>query len=159
MSKAPKYPKPQYSRNEVNRAGDTYMNPDSTEAQKEAALIVINNWRVAHNFPLNTFQMRLRSVAKNINEKSLVAQRIKRLESIRHKMERFPSMKLVQIQDIGGCRAIMNDISEVEQLVSHYKHGSRGVKHKLKNDNDYITNPKQSGYRGVHLIYKYARRF
>lgn len=39
---------------------------------------------------------------------SLVAQRIKRLYSIRHKLKRFPTMRLTQIQDIGGCRAIVS---------------------------------------------------
>jgi hypothetical protein len=32
---------------------------------------------------------------------------------------------------------------------------SRGVKHKLIDEKDYIKNPKPSGYRGVHLVFKY----
>jgi hypothetical protein len=64
-------------------------------------------------------------------------------------------MKMAQIQDIGGCRAIMRDIVEVDSLVNIYKHQSSGIKHKLSKEQDYIMNPKKSGYRGVHLIYKY----
>ncbi len=150
------YTIPENSRREVNRAGDIFLNPDATIDEKDSALLIINNWRASHNFPLNTFQMRLRKVAKKINPDSLVAQRIKRLISIKLKLERFPDMNMSQIQDIGGCRAIMNDVNEVDSLVNIYKHESRGIKHKLAKEQDYIQNPKDSGYRGVHLIYKYG---
>lgn len=150
------YLKPEFSRSEVNKAGATFVNPNATDAEKEHALNVINNWRVSHNFPLNTFQWRLRYVAKRINPDSLIAQRIKRLASIKLKLELQPDMKLSQMQDIGGCRAIMKDVTELDQLVNIYKHESRGIKHKLHKEQDYITNPKPSGYRGVHLIYKYG---
>ncbi len=149
------YSTPEYSRREVNRAAEIFLNQESTFDEKEEALIVINNWRASHNFPLNTFQMRLRKVAKKINPENLVAQRIKRLASIKLKLERYPEMNMAQIQDIGGCRAIMKDVSEVDNLVNIYKHESRGIKHKLAKEQDYIQNPKDSGYRGVHLVYKY----
>lgn len=150
-----KFVKLEYSKRELNKAGQELIDPSSTNAEKEAALVIINNWRTSHNFPLNTFQKRLRRQAQIVNPESLVAQRIKRLASIKHKLERFPSMKMAQIQDIGGCRAIMKDISEVDELVNTYLHESRGVKHKIDKVHDYILNPKESGYRGVHLIYKY----
>lgn len=152
----PKYPVPEYSRKDVNRAGDVLLNPDASQETKDNALLIINNWRASHNFPLNTFQMRLRKVAKKIDADNLVAQRIKRLASIKLKLERFPDMKMAQIQDIGGCRAIMRNVIQVDKLVDVYKHESRGIKHKLAKEQDYIMYPKESGYRGVHLIYKYG---
>ncbi len=148
----PDYPKPEHSRREVNRAGEILMNPAAPVEEMEDALVIINNWRASHNFPLNTFQMRLRRLARGINPENLVAQRIKRLSSIKLKLERFEGMNLAQIQDIGGCRAIMRDISEVDALVNIYEHQSRGIKHKLHASQDYIQKPKASGYRGVHLI-------
>lgn len=149
------YPIPNYSRREVNRAGVTLLDINSPQSEKDSALEIIDNWRTSHNFPLNTFQKRLRRVASNINEKSLVAQRLKRLTSIESKLRRFPNMNLSQLQDIGGCRAILKDISEVEELVNIYKHESRGIKHVLHTEDNYIQNPKISGYRGIHLVYKY----
>lgn len=150
------YQKPDFSRMEVNKAGAKFIDPNTNDSDKEQALNIINNWRVAHNFPLNTFQWRLRWVAKKINPNCLVAQRIKRLASIKLKLELQPDMKLSQMQDLGGCRAIMKDIGELDQLVNVYKHESRGIKHKLHKEQDYIIEPKISGYRGVHLIYKYG---
>lgn len=154
----PKYPKPEFSRSDVNRAGDIMMDRIVTDelGEKIWAYEVINNWRTAHNFPLNTFQMRLRKVASKIDQNNLVAQRIKRLASIKHKLERFPEMDMARIQDIGGCRAIMRNVSQVDAIVNIYKHESTGLKHKLAKEQDYIINPKASGYRGVHLIYKYG---
>lgn len=144
-----------YSKRELNRAGQIFIDSSLSSQERDTALLIINNWRTAHNFPLNTFQKRLRRNAKSINADALVAQRIKRLASIKHKLERFPSMKIAQIQDIGGCRAIMKDITEVDTLVNKYLHDSRGVKHKLDKVHNYIQTPKISGYRGIHLIYKY----
>lgn len=150
------YPIPEYSRSEVNKAGDMLINPLATEAQAEWALTVINNWRTSHNFPLNTFQIRLRDTSKKINHESLVAQRIKRLASIKLKLELQSDMKMSQMQDLGGCRAIMKDVQELDTLVDIYKHKSRGIKHILHKEQDYVQHPKISGYRGIHLVYKYG---
>ncbi len=148
---------PEHTRQLVNQAGLILRDDNANNnLAKEAALIMINNWRTCHNFPLNTFQVRLRKKAKEVDKHSLIVQRIKRLSSIRNKLIRFQNMKLTQIQDIGGCRAIMSSVDYVDALVGIYKHRqSRGVKHKLSAEDDYIKNPKPSGYRGVHLIYKY----
>jgi ppGpp synthetase/RelA/SpoT-type nucleotidyltranferase len=114
---------------------------------------IITNWRSAHSFPLNTLQNGLRAKAKLITSDFLVAQRIKRLSSIEAKLERFPSMKLSQMQDIGGCRAIMPSVAEVTELVRLYKKGNG--RHRLASEDDYISAPRASGYRGVHFIYGY----
>jgi hypothetical protein len=58
------------------------------------------------------------------------------------------------MQDIGGCRAIVSNVPNVKKVVQAY-HESRH-KHKLNHVDDYIADPPVSGYRGVHLIYKYV---
>ena len=141
---------------EVNKAGEILIYPKATDQEIDWALTVINNWRTSHHFPLNTFQRRLRDNAKKINHNSLIAQRIKRLSSIKLKLQLQPNMKLSQMQDLGGCRAIMKDIQEVDQMVEIYKHYSTGIKHTLHKEQDYIAHPKNTGYRGVHLVYKYG---
>jgi len=83
-----------------------------------------------------------------------VAQRIKRLPSIRHKLERMPSMKLSRMQDIGGCRAVVSTVPVLNGLVEYYAEASR-IKHKLIRNDQYVLEPKPSGYRGVHLVYRY----
>lgn len=145
---------PLYSRGQVKRAGRTYVDPNATVQERALALSVVNNWRSAHGYPLNTFQMSMRRVVRSYSGDPLVAQRIKRLPSIRHKLERFPTLNVSQMQDLGGCRAVMGSVDEVEQVVDYYLNKSR-AKHALIRHDPYIDHPKPSGYRGVHLVYAY----
>ncbi|MFL5155173.1 MAG: hypothetical protein ACJ8C3_20205 [Microvirga sp.] len=69
----------------------------------ERAVEVVGNWRSCHGYPLNTFQVNLRQSARRIDQGALVAQRTKRLVSIALKLQRFPKMKLTQMQDIGAA--------------------------------------------------------
>ncbi|MEX1255386.1 MAG: RelA/SpoT domain-containing protein [Dehalococcoidia bacterium] len=117
-------------------------------------LDVISNWRSAHSYPLNTFQMTLRTRARQVNAQSLVSQRLKRLSAIGDKLDRMPSLKLSEMQDLGGCRAVLFTVDEVYQLDELYTHS--GWKHVLDDRDDYIRRPKSSGYRGIHLIYKHC---
>ena len=58
------------------------------------------------------------------------------------------------MQDIAGCRAVLFDVNKVNELTEIYRK-SRGLKHKKIREKDYIKNPKEDGYRSIHLIYKY----
>ncbi len=145
--------KPNYSASEVDIAGDKLIDPQIESDQRNTAIDIINNWRASHYFPLNTFQIGLRRKAKEVDKNSLVAQRIKRLPAIEFKLRNLRHIKLSEMQDIGGCRAIVKSVPAVKRLVLNYK-ASRH-RHELIDYDDYITEPKKSGYRGYHLIYRY----
>jgi len=119
----------------------------------EAALGVINNFRAIHGHPLNTFQTTLRIKGRQVDKGIIVAQRIKRLSSIELKLTRYPTMTLSQMQDIGGCRGVVSSVADVNKLVASYLKSD--LKHKLHTYDDYMLSPKPTGYRGVHLIYRY----
>lgn len=145
---------PAYDREEVNKAGRLLLNvADAEHLAIEHALLIVNNWRASHNYPLNTFQVTLRRKARAVDGDALVAQRIKRLTSILYKLQRFPDMKLSQMQDIGGCRAIVKNVRMVDELVRSYERSD--LKHGRASKDDYIRKPQPSGYRGVHLVYRY----
>lgn len=150
---------PQYERSVVNEAASAiFCDPSLPESPEEAEeqdrqYAIISNWRSSHSFPLNTFKIGLLHKAKQVDESALVAQRLKRLSSIGAKLRRFPDMKMSQMQDIAGCRAIVASVAKVYELVEVYKKSD--IKHKLVHEDDYITNPKDSGYRSYHLIYGY----
>ncbi len=144
--------KPEYSVSQVKRAGMIYIDPASSVEDKAQALLIINNWRAAHQFPLNIITDRLRRKARNFEPRGLVAQRIKRLPAIEAKMTR-ETTKLNQMHDIGGCRAILHNVGHIKELVRSYK--KRNVELK---EYDYLEQPRTSGYRGVHLIHKYCSR-
>lgn len=145
---------PQYPRKHVDRAGEAYGDSTTTPEDREVARTVINNWRSSHSFPLNTLQINLRRSARQVDAEPTVAQRIKRLPSIRLKLERFSGMTLSRMQDIGGCRAVLSSVDAVEDLVQYYKSQTR-IKHALIREDPYIFEPNASGYRGYHLVFKY----
>lgn len=143
---------PQYSTETVNLAGRELIAKIFWDSDYERILEVVNNWRASHNFPLNTFKVALRYKTKKVDQHGLVAQRIKRLPSILAKLQNQPSMRLAQMQDVGGCRSIVGSVAQVKQLMRLYE---RYGKHELHGTKDYILNPKASGYRSVHLVYRY----
>lgn len=152
---------PQNTIQEINAAGRVLVaGYDMDELFSEKfdqwirAYEILNNWRASHSYPLNTFQVNLRRSARRFDPNALVAQRIKRLVSITNKLSRLPNMKLSQMQDIGGCRAVMENVTNVHDLVRYYDAESR-IKHVRATKDDYITNPQRSGYRGMHLVYRY----
>ncbi len=145
---------PAYSRAKVDEAGRTYVAPAVSPEDRELSRAVIDNWRSSHSFPLNTLQVNLRNVAARYDADATVAQRIKRLPSIRHKLERFDGMKLSRVHDIGGCRAVLSSVEAVDQAVAYYTDTSQ-MRHRLVRHDPYVAEPQESGYRGVHLVYKY----
>lgn len=148
---------PEYSKKQVNLAGKTLVNFDPNEFSSINSYLegldIINNFRAIHGHPLNTFQTTLRIKGRHVDKNIIVAQRVKRLSSIAIKLRRFPTMTLSQMQDIGGCRGIVGTVSDVNALVGAYLKSD--LKHKLHTHDDYMLDPKPTGYRGVHLIYRY----
>lgn len=144
---------------EINHAGDILVNTSSSEEEKNKAHEILDNWRAIHSYPMHVFKIRLKEKSKLIDKNSLTAQRLKRVPAIIKKLGRSyggrsPSMKLSQMQDLGGCRAVLSDVPLVRKLYQDYY--LRGdLKHKKVGEKDYITNPKEDGYRSIHLIYKY----
>lgn len=140
---------PKYSKSEINKAGKIIADKTSTKKERQDALKVLNNWRSSHAYPLQVIASNLRSK----NPDSIVVQRLKRLDSITGKIERFPKMDLYRMQDLGGCRVIVDSIDEVYSTMNQYK--SSRIRHILKREYDYIQNPKESGYRSYHMVYQF----
>lgn len=145
---------PKFSQVDVDWAGEQ-LRQGFPENQRDLlrTFEILHNWRSAHNYPLNTFQTTLRTKAAAVSRGAIIAQRSKRLSSIEAKLRRFDWITLSEMQDLGGCRAIVASVPSVHALVASYK-GSR-IQHVLCDEDDYISMPKPSGYRGVHLIYQY----
>jgi hypothetical protein len=59
-----------------------------------------------------------------------------------NKLKREPTMQLTTMQDIGGVRAALRDISEVNKLVDQYRDKSR-LTHDLSSEYNYIEAPKK----------------
>jgi ppGpp synthetase/RelA/SpoT-type nucleotidyltranferase len=144
---------PEYSKTRVRKAGETLIDFAPSYNDLSEAWRVMSNWRAAHAYPMHAMLITLRKKARDVHKHSVVVQRLKRAPSIVNKLIRFDKMKLDRMQDIGGCRAVMQDSIHAERLLKAYKRST--TRHKLHNVVDYIDQPKESGYRGIHLVYKY----
>lgn len=142
-----------FSRGAVDRAGRVLLSEGASHEAIESAWDALANWRSLHAFPLNTVTMDLRQKINRVAPGALVVQRLKRARSILSKLEKESSMRLTQMQDIGGCRAVVENIDQVYALRNQYKK-SRSL-HEFVTEDDYIAKPKASGYRSLHLIYRF----
>ncbi len=142
-----------HSRSRIDRAGrELVLAADSPEAT-EGALAVVNDWRSFHAFPLNSITVVLKQKTRRIQHDALVVQRLKRSRSILAKLVREPSMRLTQMQDIGGCRAVLNTVESVYLLKESYL--DKKGQYEVVQIDDYIRAPKKSGYRSLHLVLRY----
>jgi ppGpp synthetase/RelA/SpoT-type nucleotidyltranferase len=149
----------EYSLKEINEAGEILKNEDSLNDKVNFALDVLDSWRSEHAYPLHIFQMNLKRTIVKKDSSTLISQRLKRASSIIKKLKRSydgknPSLRLSQIQDIAGCRAVVKNMKIAREFFEYYKK-NRNSKHKLVKFNDYITNPKVDGYRSFHLVFEY----
>lgn len=145
------------SKSQVNKAGKTLRALTRGDlvanAAHREAMKTLWAHRAAYQYPLQKATMGLRSMVKTERCQVEVSQRLKRVPTIIDKLHREPTMQLANIQDIAGCRSVLDTVDEV-----------RRVQHRLIRNrpplrvNDYITTPRSSGYRGVHVIVQYDGR-
>jgi len=149
------FPHFEYSMNEVKRAGEALRGEVLwDEARREELLqifSVANNWIDTHLYPM--VQLRHETVGKirKLKLEGITAARLKRMSSVRKKLRRLDT-KLDQIQDLGGCRAVLRSIADAKKLFDYYQTASRHVLHK---STDYVANPKIGGYRSYHLMLRF----
>lgn len=147
---------PLYSKEKVNKAAQNLISSHGEIDPSDET--IIENWRASHTHILNTWQIILRKRIKKISG-VIFAQRLKRKNTIYDKLSRYPDMKLARMHDIAGCRLIFKNEADLIQYRKSL-HSAKQIKHVLKNQEckNYIENPKESGYRGIHDVYLYKSR-
>ncbi|SFC45484.1 hypothetical protein SAMN05216204_106124 [Massilia yuzhufengensis] len=118
---------------------------------------VLSYWRFSHEKALDSAFNLLQDIARKKDKATIFAKRLKRYASIVAKLRRFEQMKLKNMQDIGGCRAIVANEKKLRQLVRDLRKRSefKTAQGKIRSK-DYIKNPKDDGYRGYHLIGQFS---
>jgi len=157
----------EYGKGQIDRAGQLLSSwwvgkvkeDDSNRPALSEAYAIVENWRTSHGLPLNTFQAALRVRTKRVQQNVIVAQRLQRFASVMNKLVREPNMKLSQMHDLGGCRAIFSTVKSVCEVYHMY----RGAEPLLPTEGslkcyDYIKEPKEDGYRGIHIAGRYHPR-
>ena len=112
-----------------------------------SATAVVEDFRRGFSYPLTKVSSGLRGIVQQVVPEVLVAQRLKRMNQIIHKLERFPGSKLARIEDIGGCRAVVETSSDMGLVLEKIQTNWEIVR--MRN---YVDHPKISGYRAIHLV-------
>ncbi len=153
-----------YSGKKIIKAGETLLIPNLEGINKDlfsSSMDILSYWRFTHEVPLKAASEKLQLVSRDIDAASIFAKRLKRHPSIVSKLRRFSTMKLKNMQDIGGCRAIVSNEKKLRKIVKELKKHPEFIYEQNKNKNkykykykykDYLKDPKDDGYKGYHLI-------
>lgn len=118
-----------------------------------AVMDVLSYWRLCHERPLNLAWQALQDTVLLHDKDAIFAKRLKRYASIYKKLKRIDNMTLRNMQDIGGCRAIVGNEKKLLRCVRDLKKlaafKTETGKYRSK---DYLKHPKDSGYRSYHLV-------
>jgi putative GTP pyrophosphokinase len=146
----------------VKRAGETLRTVQLggvvSAADYSTAYLTLIGYRAAHQYPLIKATNVLRHMVRAENCDVEVSQRLKRIPTILDKLRREPEMDLSRMQDFGGCRAVLKNIDEVRRVQTRVSRAHRRRTGREPHVKDYITTPRDTGYRGVHVIVTYDGR-
>lgn len=142
-----------YSKKQVRRAGETISSPSASPSERAEAEAVVNFWRNIHRRPLQLLLQELDE--RGISAEHLVAGRIKKFDTIVDKLTRRNAIaNLAAMDDIAGCRIVVPDLGRQASLCDALYEISE-CDTAWSDRHDYIGSPKESGYRGRHLLFRY----
>lgn len=119
------------------------------------ATTLIDEWRAMHQPVLDKMSEQVfRILTDNKIPIAFSSKRLKRMVSIVGKLKHNPTMGLGGIQDIGGARFAFEDIPTLMSAAKLLRE-TRLDGFELKSSYDYVAQPKESGYRSIHFVYKY----
>lgn len=148
-----------FTNGDVKRASFSLIDPDleNNEELLSRTMGVLTYWRNSHVLPLSQAEVLVLRYIHRIDKDAYIAKRLKRLESIRKKLnynKKNPMgpMVLTSMQDIAGIRIVLTHYVKLKiffkvlEKENCFRENDELIKYK-----DYIKNPKDDGYRGIHL--------
>ena len=158
-----------YTKSQIVNAW-SHLVEDSTN---EKDLAIVNEFRYSHE----DITKEIKATIEKHPKVKFSWRRLKRTPSIIHKIrrskEKGESMRLVAMQDIWGCRAVFDSMSDIYEFVEWIESNPSEMSwFKIKWINDYLYNkdckynykfpqitklkwPKKDWYRWVHIIFEY----
>jgi putative GTP pyrophosphokinase len=136
------------SKRKIDQIGEILKRGGSLNKEEQLTLL---NWRNSFASTLDYYHLKLKTIAEPSIMLTL-SRRLKRIESIQIKLKRFSSMRLSTLQDIAGLRLVVKDENSLMNTFTQLR--GLSTRHKLKRLDDYHNNPKNDGYRGIHLVYQ-----
>lgn len=120
---------------------------------------VFDEYRKSHLEPLSETTLELQRWLNEYGHDYYIAQRLKRKPQIIRKLNRL-SVRLTQLQDIGGCRIIVEKNDLVDKMVEFLEQKIKNTEElNLIRITDYRKKGRDiTGYRSVHLLLERNRK-
>lgn len=142
------------TKSKIDRAGIAFAKDSFRNVEEMIELEnVFDEYRKSHLEPLSETTLELQRWLNEYGHDYYIAQRLKRKPQIIRKLNRL-SVRLTQLQDIGGCRIIVEKNELVDKIIKF-------LERKIKNTGELnlvrITDYREkgrdiTGYRSVHLL-------
>lgn len=142
------------SKARIDKAGRLLANPPDPLTEEYLEFDdVFDSYRKTFLPKLTDVTSQIQFWLANNQEHYYIAQRLKRKPQILRKLRRL-SVRLTQLQDIGGCRIIVQSNREVDSLKEYIERNIEKTDNlNLVRSTDYrVRGRDDSGYRAVHLI-------
>lgn len=135
------------SKRQVRNAGEDLAAGLLSGEDRAKALRTVGYWRAAHIEPLRKTLFALEDICGQ-DESTILVSRLKRIDTMVNKLNRTNhEYNLTNLRDIAGCRLIVQNNEDVSKMVKKIKSHMQCYK-----VIDHMSCPKQSGYRGIHII-------
>lgn len=142
------------SKTQIDKAGETLVKKVVLSDQEFLECdSILDEYRKSHLQPLTECTLELQSWLADYSSDYYIAQRLKRKPQILRKLKRL-GVRLTQLQDIGGCRIIVDTNADVEKLQLFISDKlKRKPQFSLFRTTDYrVLGRDDTGYRALHLI-------
>lgn len=141
------------SRSSVRKAGSRIraaaageeVDPDVLRAASDT----VRAYRAQLTLPTSKVASGLRSMCNSLRIDAEVSQRIKRKITIEDKLSRESGLDLSRMQDVGGCRVVLQSQRDLRMLEKRIHSRWKATTERVI---DYITEPRDSGYRALHVV-------
>lgn len=138
----------------IDRAGSALATDSEEDVDKYIMYVdAFDEYRKLHLEPLSKTTVELQHWLNSLGEEYFIAQRLKRKPQILRKLRRF-SVRLSQLQDIGGSRIIVNKNIDVDKVINFLNERlDHSDELKVIRRTDYRGEGRDdSGYRACHII-------
>ena len=146
------------SKSAINHAGEFLVsvgkNGVAVDFDKYAeAYEILDSFRAVHQQPMTKVAMGLRSMVHTVTRADpIVSQRLKRSPRIVRKLVKMGNSSLARLEDIGGCRAVVQNLEELEAVRDRIEAQWGQRYDQIRRERDYVNGPQPTGYRALHWV-------
>lgn len=144
------------SKNHINKCGNLLrdyisgVEPEPSAVDLEHAIDVVTEFRGLHAYPMTKIRMGLTSMVRTVEIDAAITQRHKRVPRIIRKLCRMEKTSLARLEDIAGCRVVVDSPADSEALCKRIRRNWLSAF--AREPRDYVANPKDIGYRAIHFV-------